>query len=171
MVTSLSLNSSRLPQSSSAIDLSICSPDIFLDMQWNTLDYLRWSDHYPISISCGSTETSSAIPSWKRRKSDWPSFCNEASEQLGCSNPGISLDEFSDKLVTIVKNNIPKRKVSVRKRNTVWFTDTCKEAINKRKKALRKVKYSPTYENTSIWQPCSRRHRNFENRVIYFKAL
>jgi len=31
--------------------------------------------------------------------------------------------------------------------NTVWFNDTCKEAINKRKKALRKVKSCPTCEN------------------------
>jgi len=37
--------------SSSAIDLSICSLDIFLDMQWKTLDDLCGSDHYPISIS------------------------------------------------------------------------------------------------------------------------
>jgi len=69
--------------SSSAIHLSICSPDIFLDMQWKTLDDLCGSDHYPISISYGSIETSSAIPSWKLCKADWPSFSNEASELLG----------------------------------------------------------------------------------------
>jgi len=43
--------------SSSAIDLSVCSPDIFLDMHWKTLDDLCGSDHYPISISYGSIET------------------------------------------------------------------------------------------------------------------
>jgi len=100
-----------------------------------------------VLISYGSIETSSAIPSWKLRKADWPSFSNEASEQLGCSNPDVSLDEFSDKLLTIAINNIPKSKFSVRKHNTVWFNGTCKEAINKRKKALRKVKSSPTSEN------------------------
>jgi len=110
--------------SSSAIDLSICSPDIFLDMQWKNLDDLCGSDHYPISISYGSIETSSAIPSWKLRKSDWPSFSNEARELLGCCNPDISLDEFSEKLITIAKNNIPKSKFSIRKPNTVWFNDT-----------------------------------------------
>jgi len=133
--------------SASAIDLSICSLDIFLDMQWKTLDDLCGSDHYPISISYGSIETSSALPSWKLRKADWPSFSNEASELLGCRNPDISLDEFSEKLITIAKNNIPKSKLSVCRHNTVWFNDTCKEAISKRKNALRKVKSSPTYEN------------------------
>jgi len=64
--------------SPSAVDLSICSPDIFLDMQRKTLDDLCGSDHYPISITYGSIETSSAIPSWKLCKADWTSFFNEA---------------------------------------------------------------------------------------------
>jgi len=83
------------------------------------LDDLCGSDHYPISISYGSIETSSAIPSWKLRKADWPSFCNEARELLGCCNPDVSLDEFSEKLITMAKNNIPKSKFSVRKHITV----------------------------------------------------
>jgi len=37
----------------SAIDISICSPDIFLDMQWKTLDDLCGSHHYPISVTYG----------------------------------------------------------------------------------------------------------------------
>jgi len=64
-------------------------------MQWKTLYDLCGSDHYLISISYGSIEASSAIPSWKLRKADWPSFSNMASELLGCYNPDISLDEFS----------------------------------------------------------------------------
>jgi len=50
--------------SSSAIDFSICSPDIFLDtqkLQWKSLDDLCGSDHCPISVFYGSIETSSAI--------------------------------------------------------------------------------------------------------------
>jgi len=99
--------------SSSAIDLSICSLDIFLDIQWKTLEDLCGRDHYPISISYGSTETSSAIPSWKLRKADWPSFSPDAREQLGCSNLGISLDEFSEKIIATANNNIPKSKFCV----------------------------------------------------------
>jgi len=85
--------------------------------------------------------------SWKRRKADWLSFSNKASELLGYCNPDISLDEFSEQLLTIAKINIPKSKFSVPKHNTVWFNDVCKEAISNRKKALRKVKSSPTCEN------------------------
>jgi len=85
------------------------------------LEELCDSDHYPITISYGSTEISYAIPSWKLRKADWTSFSHEAREQLGCSNPGISLDEFSEKIIAIASNNIPKSKFCVWRHNTVWF--------------------------------------------------
>ena len=107
----------------------ICSPDIFLDIQWETLEDLCGSNHYLISVSYGSTETSSAIPSWKLRKADWPSFSREAKEQLGCSNPGISLNEFSEKIIAIANNNIPKSKFCVRRHNSVWFNDTATTEI------------------------------------------
>jgi len=65
-------------------------------------------------------------------------FSNEASKLLGCCNPDMSLDEFSEKLIFIAKNNIPKSKFSVRKNNTVWFNDTCKELLTKERKPYAK---------------------------------
>ena len=101
-------------------------------MQWKTLDDLCGSDHYPISISYGSIETSSAIPIWKLRKADWPSFSNEASELLDYYNPDISLDEFSEKLITIAKNNIPKTNSPFVSTTQSGLMMSCKEAINKK---------------------------------------
>jgi len=68
--------------------------DIFLDMQWKTFDDLCGSDYYPMTISYGTKETSSAIPSWKLRKADWLSFDSEARDQLGSGDPKISLDKL-----------------------------------------------------------------------------
>ena len=56
--------------SQSAIDLSICSPDIFLDMQWSTVDDMCKSDHYPITIHFGDRDASHANGSWILRKAD-----------------------------------------------------------------------------------------------------
>ena len=138
--------------STSAIDLSICSPDIFLDMQWKTVDDLCGSDHYPIIISYGEEETSSAIPSWKLGKADWLTFSDEARQQLGSVVPDISIEEFTEKLITIAIETIPKSKFSSRKRNTVWFNDACKEAVRERKKALRKVKSNPSDDNIQYYK-------------------
>ena len=35
----------------SALDLSICSPSLFLDFEWKVLDDLHGSDHFPIILS------------------------------------------------------------------------------------------------------------------------
>jgi len=131
----------------SAIDLSMCSPDIFLDTHWETLDDLCGSDHYPIAIRFGDREPSSAAPTWKLHKADWVSFADQARDQLGLGNQGISVEQFTEKLTTIATETIPKSKFSIRKRNTVWFNDDCKEAVKNRNKALRKAKLSPTSEN------------------------
>jgi len=47
----------------STINLSFCSPGIFVDMQWKTLDDLCGSDHYLVMICYDVREMSSAVPS------------------------------------------------------------------------------------------------------------
>jgi len=76
---------------------AICSPDIFLDMQWSTVDDMCGCDHYLITIRFGDRDASHANASWKLRKADWVSFADRASEQLGSGNPNISIDEFTEK--------------------------------------------------------------------------
>jgi len=115
----------------SAIDLSVCSPSIFLDLQWKTLDDLCGSDHYPITLYLGTTEISSILPSWKLRKADWVSFSDKTCEQLSSGNPYISVDECSEKLIAIATDTIPKSNFSRQKHNTVWFNDCpqCFDAV------------------------------------------
>ena len=55
--------------------------------------------------------------------------------------------DFSSKLYNIALTTIPKSKPHSKKQHTVWFNDDCKTATKDRKKALHKVKVSPTTEN------------------------
>jgi len=55
--------------------------------------------------------------------------------------------DFSSKLYNIALTTIPKSKPHSKKHHTVWFTDDSKTSIKDRKKALHKVKTSPTTEN------------------------
>jgi len=131
----------------SAINLNICSPAIFLDLQWNLYDDLCGSDHYPITISYDTANASHATSSWNLRKANWDHFSECASMQLGTGSSSISVEDFSEKLTDIAAYTIPKSKPSVRKRNTIWFNDECKEARSNRKKALQTVKSCPTDNN------------------------
>jgi len=67
--------------------------------------------------------------------------------QLEIGSSSISVEDFSKKLIDIAAYTIPKSKPSVRKRNTIWFNDECKEARSNRNKALQKVKFCPTDDN------------------------
>ena len=68
------------------------------------------------------------------------------------SNSSISVEDFSGKLIDIAANTIPTSKPSVRKRNTIWYNDECKEARSTRKKALQKVISSPTDDNIQCYK-------------------
>ena len=48
--------------SSSALDLSVCSPSLVLDYEWNTHDDMCGSDHFPVILTAtGSDEDPSLI--------------------------------------------------------------------------------------------------------------
>jgi len=91
--------------------------------------------------------TSYATPIWKLCKANWDHFAECANKHLGIDNSDITVEDFSKKLVDIAIYTIPRSKPSVRKRNTIWFNDQCKEARSNRKKAWRKVKSNPTDDN------------------------
>jgi len=91
--------------------------------------------------------TSYATPIWKLCKANWDHFAECANKHLGIDNSDITVEDFSKKLVDIAIYTIPRSKPSVRKRNTIWFNDQCKEARSNRKKAWQKVKSNPTDDN------------------------
>ena len=57
----------------SAMYLSICSSDIFVDINWSVYDYLpvSGSDHYPIHLDYVRSTTSDSRCKWKVEEADW----------------------------------------------------------------------------------------------------
>lgn len=133
--------------SATAIDLSLCSPDIFLDMEWSVGDDQCGSDHYPIFIKCYKTGETVAASSWKLSKANWEKFVERASSELGSLTSDTSIDTFTSTLIQIAADTIPTSKSGTRKHNTIWFNEACKAAIRDRRKALKKVKSAPSHEN------------------------
>ena len=73
----------------SALDLAICSPDLFLDFNWKVCDDLHGSDHFPIVISETGPSVQERPRRWKLHKADWNLF------QIRCEQ-SITPDAFSD---------------------------------------------------------------------------
>ena len=57
--------------STSAIDLTICSSSLRLDYEWSVDDDLYGSDHYPIHLKYVHNIPSPCLPKWKTKEADW----------------------------------------------------------------------------------------------------
>src|SRR5215813_255371 len=60
----------------SAIDLSLCSPSLYLNLQWKVDDNSYGNDHLPILIKQLHSNKSqiSTSPKWIFEKADWNKF-------------------------------------------------------------------------------------------------
>ncbi|GFY79718.1 hypothetical protein TNIN_393281 [Trichonephila inaurata madagascariensis] len=60
----------------SAIDLSICSPSLLLDLTWSVLGNPLGSDHFPVIISYVTPIACATLrqPRWKIDQADWETF-------------------------------------------------------------------------------------------------
>ncbi|GFX51303.1 CCHC-type domain-containing protein [Trichonephila clavipes] len=67
-------------QSFSAIDLSICSSSLLLDLTWSILGNPLGSDHFPVVISYATPIACATIcqTRWKFDQADWETFRNQA---------------------------------------------------------------------------------------------
>ena len=63
----------------SIIDLGLCSSDILPDFQWNVLQELHGSDHFPIVIELNTQCKTPTLARWNLSKADWVLFQMEFS--------------------------------------------------------------------------------------------
>jgi len=91
--------------STSPIDLYICMPGLYRDMEWRVHKDLCGSDHYPLIIHFQGNDHTEASSSWKLAKADWASFAELASSKLSSDNN--SIDDFCSALLSILPSVHP----------------------------------------------------------------
>ena len=136
---------------SSAIDLSITSPSLALELKWQVHDDFCGSDHHPLIISSlNNAVEENTTKSFNFQKANWNLFqtlCLSAIDDslLSSDDPIMSL---SEKLLSSAKAAIPVHsKGKGRFPRVPWFSRECKTAINQRKKAQRAFYKNPSVEN------------------------
>ena len=130
--------------SATAIDLSLCDPDLYLDYTWWINDDLCSSDHYPIFIESNNSVVEERVQHWRLHRADWEAFQQSSEESLTISQ--CLSEEGVD--VPIVKQYSRAKHTqnldSSQKIDKPWFDQNCRKAIDKRKKSLQKLKKHPT---------------------------
>ena len=137
-----------------AIDLSLCTPGIFMDLDFEVESDTYGSDHFPIVLRCGGAAPES-VPRWNLNRAEWNDF-----REL-CLNE-IKIDVFQSQyepmsiftrmLFNIAKATIPRSTTKQRKLCKSWFNVACKEAIRKRNKALNVYRKYPTQRTLDLFR-------------------
>ena len=140
--------------STSAIDLTLVHPLLYIDFSWEVSDDLCGSDHFPIFISTNCDTPGNSSQSFKLNRANWGDFTNLCREQI---NPEVcdtlfNMSDFTQILQAIAEETIPKSKNKPTRIFYPWFNEQCKEAIKHRKKALLHFKRNPIGQNLYLFK-------------------
>ena len=145
----------------SAIDLSLCSPLVSEDFEWNTLPSVLDSDHFPIILT---THTSFPHPSPIRvmGKADW--FAYETSEAWESLPQAIvhneeALEDLYNRINRACDEAIPTTTPSKFFPKPFWTPDL-KRSRAVRERLYQKYRRSPTLSNHIRWKQARAMHKN-----------
>ena len=125
---------------SSAIDLTLSSPDIAPDLQWSVLDDLYGSDHFPIIIQSLTSRPSPTEPHLILRRANWQTF--EGLTMMEDLDEDLPVDDFAELLTARIKTAasvaIPRSRGGIVTHNVPWWNEACELSKIERKRALRR---------------------------------
>lgn len=137
------------------VDLSICDPSLFLDLEWQVHSDLCGSDHFPILTSFKKKTEESCREFWKFKAANWSLYEQLVKEELTLQVLEDSEDpilQFSEILLQCAEKSIPKYHAKPNLVKTPWFDEECKKLKNERKKAQRQFHKAPSDENKMKYQ-------------------
>ena len=115
-------------RNTSAIDLTICDPSIYMDFSWQVYDDTCGSNHFPILL-INIKPTGEKILRWKLDKANWEKFKETCKEKPTHKEPNNdTIEYFTETLNSIAIDCIP-RNATPNKQNIPWFNNKCQEAI------------------------------------------
>ena len=132
------------------IDLTVTSSNCTLDFQWNVLDDLRSSDHFPIIISFDSGPPPPGTPKWLIEKADWRKF-GELSDIPGSVDEIPSVDAavevLNSSLFSAGAASIPMSSGHSKRCPVPWWSNTISKLHRETRIALTRLKRHRTDAN------------------------
>jgi len=150
----------------SAIDITMCSPELYMSFTWSTPEDTYGSDHYPIYLkSVKETPPPPHFPHWCLKKAKWDEFQRkiEMESNVLQHNCNDTVKIITGIIINAANDTIPKTKPKAHP-PVPWFTNAVKEAIKKRKSALKMFKRNMTDLNLKKYMDLKK-----EAKAIIFK--
>lgn len=123
-----------------ALDISACSTSVAAKFEWKILPDCADSDHLPILIDMLNTSSKPAHRArWMFEKADWVRYEDLTSSILRPEH-FLTVEEFSDKLISAAEACIPKTTGKSGPKSVVWWNEDIKSAVKQRRKRLRALR-------------------------------
>ena len=135
------------------VDLSICSPEILMDFDWDVEDDLRGSDHYPIALQAVSPMPQSCNPKWNTDKADWTLFTKSCTFEIEVHEHDTvdkAVEYFSRRIQLAASMSIPRTSGSFHRRPVPWWNSDCSRARLESRRAESRLKSRPASQALKI---------------------
>ncbi|GFY20871.1 putative RNA-directed DNA polymerase from transposon BS [Trichonephila clavipes] len=156
-------------QSFSAIDLSIYSPSLLLDLSWSVLGNPLGSDHFPVVISYVTPIACATIrqPRWKFDQADWETFWTQTDITEDMVRSG-SIDEAVPLVISCIlsaaNNAIPQPSSRLPRFPKPWWNEECQMAKKDQNKAWNRFRCYPTPDNMITFNKARARARKIHRQ-------
>ena len=138
-----------------SIDLTLCSPSLFLNFSWKVGPDPCGSDHFPFLLENDGPPSLERDQRCKLAKANWDQFqhlCSTRLHQSAIADADDLMSLFTSILKDIAEETIPKTSAVPKRFNKPWFSDICKDAIKERNRALERFKLEPTEGNLNTYR-------------------
>ena len=112
----------------SYLDLTICSPEIFTDLNRKVSDDLHGSDHFPILVSEVGPSKQERPKRWMLHNANWEKFkilCEQSIDPNAFNECENLAELFTSLLNSAAEKSIPRTKTKPMHPNKPWFNDDC----------------------------------------------
>ena len=131
-------------QTFSCLDLSLCSPDLLLELHWSVLDQRLYSDHFPILLSPTSYTPLPNPPRWCFRRADWRCFTTLSalrSTPTDFSSSSDMLAYFTVSLLGAAFVSIPRTTRPFSSKCVPWWNPTCQRMLRLKRAAWNRYRH------------------------------
>ena len=149
-------------QSETAIDLSLCSPELNAYFQWSFFSSPGGSDYCAIIIRYGEEEGATGKSCWNMKQANWDIFRGSDAwktlpeeDNRDCA---VSLADFYERMATACKEAIPQSK-HTRYYPKPWWTPELTLSKQKRERNYQQYRHNKTMENLLRWKRNRAEHK------------
>mgnify|MGYP001553615755 CR=1 FL=1 len=137
-----------------AIDLSLCSPSLMLDLKWRVLGDQCGSDHFPLELKLTGQTPVQNQRRWVLRKANWEkyeSIVEETIQEEVFTEVEDPISHLSELLIKAAMECVPSSSYGSYRVRRPWFDKECERAVRLRKTTLQRYKWHPDHEHRAIY--------------------